>query len=304
VIGMNSVCELCQKSADLQLSHVLPAFLFRWLKKSGPIRYAGAPNRRVQDGHKSEWLCRECEALFNLFETPFANQIFHPLDNDDTLRIRYGEWMLKFCVSVSWRSLLYMRKGSPIFPHFSEQQNARADEALRVWGEFLLGERAHPGRFEQHVLAFSPIEDAGGADLPPNINRYLIRTIDIDAGASASASFVYSKLGPIAIFGFIDVSKPRDWVGTKIAVNSGLIGPGNFTLSNYLWKYLMDRARRVQDATATISPVQQQKVNESVLANPDKFLASGVYRAMQRDIEMFGDAAFTKFDDPEKENQR
>ena len=77
---MVGVCEPCGKHALLLQSHVLPAFVFKWLKRDGHIRYAETPNRRSQDGHKRDWLCRECEDLFNSFETPFAGQIFHPND--------------------------------------------------------------------------------------------------------------------------------------------------------------------------------------------------------------------------------
>ena len=81
---MTGVCELCGKQADLLQSHVIPAFVFKWLKQAGHIRYAETPNRRSQDGPKRDWLCRECEDLFNSFETPFAGQIFHPYNNDPT----------------------------------------------------------------------------------------------------------------------------------------------------------------------------------------------------------------------------
>jgi len=53
-------CRLCQADADLQLSHILPAFVFRWLRESAggnPIRNTSTPNLRVQDGLKRYWLC-------------------------------------------------------------------------------------------------------------------------------------------------------------------------------------------------------------------------------------------------------
>jgi hypothetical protein len=70
-------CQLCRKQAELLQSHVLPSFVFKWMKQAGYMRFAETPNRRSQDGIKRRWLCRECEDLFNSFETPFANNIFH-----------------------------------------------------------------------------------------------------------------------------------------------------------------------------------------------------------------------------------
>jgi hypothetical protein len=45
-----------------------------------------------------------------------------------------------------------------------------------------------------------------------------------------------------------------------------------------------------------ISPTQQKKIEESIRANPDQFVRSGMFRAMQRDVEMFGKDAFAKYE--------
>jgi hypothetical protein len=74
---MTGSCKLCGRTGDLQQSHVLPSFAFKWMKQAGHIRRSGLPNRRSQDGEKREWLCWDCEQLFNSFETPFATKIFH-----------------------------------------------------------------------------------------------------------------------------------------------------------------------------------------------------------------------------------
>ncbi len=92
------------------MSHVLPAFVFRWAKETsitGYLRFGKSPHRRAQDGLKVPLLCSRCEALLNLWERKFATQIFHPYNADEGLRAAYGDWMLKFCVSVSWRVLTY-----------------------------------------------------------------------------------------------------------------------------------------------------------------------------------------------------
>ena len=44
-----------------------------------------------------------------------------------------------------------------------------------------------------------------------------------------------------------------------------------------------------------ISRTQQEKIAESIRADPGRFLQSGLFRAMQRDIEMFGPEAFAKY---------
>ncbi|MBR1200020.1 hypothetical protein JQ574_28920 [Bradyrhizobium sp. AUGA SZCCT0158] len=291
---MTGACELCGKTAPLMQSHVLPAFVFKWLKKSGHIRYAETPNRRTQDGIKQDWLCRDCEDLFNSFETPFAGQIFHPYDANPSIRVRYGGWLLKFCASVSWRSLLYLKREGHL-TQLNERQLASADDALLTWSRLLRGEYKHTGAYEVHLLPLGEIEDSRGINFPPNINRYLARTVDINLGASESVCFTFSKLGPFAIFGFIESLYPQQWKGTNVLYKGGSFGPGKYTLPIQLVDYLIDRAARTKSAMEKISPIQQEKVAESIRANPVRFLQSGLFKAMQRDVEMFGSDAFAKF---------
>jgi len=76
-----SLCRLCRATKELQESHILPGFVFRWKKETsatGYLRFGQQPNLRVQDGVKLHLLCRECERRFNNWETEFANRIFTP----------------------------------------------------------------------------------------------------------------------------------------------------------------------------------------------------------------------------------
>jgi hypothetical protein len=291
---MVGLCELCGKRANLLQSHVLPAFVFKWLKQAGHIRYAETPNRRSQDGIKSDWLCRECEDLFNSFETPFASRIFHPYDFDRTIRVRYGEWMLKFCASVAWRSLLHLKQDQQV-TQFNERQIALVDDALLTWSRYLRGEYKHTGSFELHLLPFGLLSHTGGQKFSPNINRYLTRAIDINAGSSNSICFTYSKLGPFAVFGFVQSDHPQQWKGTKVSHRSGWFEPSDYTLPRQLMGFLNERASRTSQAMGKISPTQQEKIAESIRANPNRFVQSGLFRAMQRDVEMFGPEAFQKY---------
>jgi hypothetical protein len=102
------------------------------------------PNRRVQDGLKQPWLCAACEERFNLRETQFATKIFHPYNADTNARLPYGPWLLKFCVSLSWRVLTIMREREWSGPPLTPKQTAQADEALRVWKDFMFGATDHP----------------------------------------------------------------------------------------------------------------------------------------------------------------
>jgi len=64
-------CRLCGKEADLCESHLVPKFVFRWLKKTGADAFRPPldPNRKVKDGAKLYLLCEECEGRFGRVET-------------------------------------------------------------------------------------------------------------------------------------------------------------------------------------------------------------------------------------------
>ena len=73
---------------------------------------------------------------------------------------------------------------------------------------------SHPGPFRQHLLPFDAIESITfRQDLSPNLNRYLMRTTDMDLCEGKTASFVYSKLGRFVILGFIRQDRPNQWQG-------------------------------------------------------------------------------------------
>ena len=286
-------CRLCKREADLQFSHVIPAFVFRWLRDSsanGYLRSAEAPNLRVQDGPRRHWLCVECEALLGRSETEFSTKLFHPYLNASGHRFRYGAWLLKFCVSVSWRNLLIQLeylKGDG----FTEQQQDWAAQAEMVWRSFLLGEVGNPGAFRQFLLPLDRIESARD-DLPPNINRYLMRAIDIDFCHGEGSLFTYTKPGRFVVIGFVNEPNQGWWIGGRVAANEGVVEPRNYTLPAPFGKYIMSRAGHVRRAMRGLSDRQKEKIEQAFQGNADRLVGSDFFTAMQADIEMFGSAAF------------
>ena len=84
------LCRLCETKARLEESHIIPAFVYKWLKASAAasfMRFGTQPNKRVQDGFKRFWLCGKCEDTLNGWETKFANKVFSPFNKDATSRI-------------------------------------------------------------------------------------------------------------------------------------------------------------------------------------------------------------------------
>jgi hypothetical protein len=290
---MFGLCRLCGEPGELQESHVIPSFVYRWLKETsatGFLRFSEAPNKRVQDGHKEYWLCLPCEQRLNIWETQFATNVFHPLNSNGSHRTNYGPWMMKFCVSISWRTLLKIQESG--LEHFTVSQRVAAEGALDVWSKFMLDKLPHPGRHEQHLLPLDAIVENTSGELPANINRYILRTVGMDAVRSESATFVFTKMSKFLILGFIDVRYPRQWVGTKIHVREGTLGPGSYTVPVQLRHYLADKANSYASLVSNISDAQQANIEKAVQKDLDRVARSGTFDAMRNDVDLSGQAAF------------
>lgn len=291
-------CRLCGVDADLQLSHILPAFVFRWMRETsgnGHLRFGETPNQRVQDGVKCHWLCTQCESLLGRSETAFANQLFHPYSRGESTRFTYGEWLLHFCVSVSWRVLHFYREQTSL-KGYEPEAITRIDAAEATWKAFLLGREPHPGLFEQHLIPFDAMQSISFPkdEVSPNLNRYLMRTADTDLCRGGKAIYVYAKLGRFAILGFVREEQRSQWQGTKVHVKNGVIEPRTYQLPRAFFEYLNGKARRTAELLASISPRQSDKIDQSFRSSIDKYIGSDEFQAMQNDVRMFGDAAFTR----------
>jgi hypothetical protein len=294
-IEPSSHCALCGEAAALHRSHVLPAFIFRWFRESsatGHIRFSEAPDKRVQDGIKLPLLCSKCEGRLSRFETAFATNLFHPWNSDSGKRIRYGDWLLKFCVSISWRVLTYAADKTGLEP-LAPEQKEMAKIASDRWSQFILGSEPHPGQFEQHLLHLDPIVSHSLVDLPNNINRYLLRAVEMDLPAGEKSAYTYAKLGKFALFGFIQ-PPARKWIGTKVHVRAGVIGPGEYQLPPELMSYFHDRATRYGEIYSRISEKQLDKIESDATRDVDRLRSSATAEAMFHDRRLFGTEAILR----------
>lgn len=295
-------CRLCNRFADLQLSHVIPAFAFRWLRATsgtGHLRTGIEPNRRVQDGQKFYWLCQSCETVLSSYETAFTKNLYHPYSRGDQVRFRYGRWLMLFCTSVSWRVLRFFREEAP-HTDYSEDLLNRIENADHAWRRVLLGHCPHPGSYQQHILPLDAITQATG-DFPPNFNRYIMRAIDMDLVHSESTAFVYSKLGRFIILGFIREDRPLNWRGSKVHATEGLLEPRKFVLPRQFGDYLIEKSRKMADLAASVSDRQREKINQAFWKNIDKVAESDALKAMDSDVQLFGEAAFSGRQAPTKD---
>ena len=288
---MKRICKLCGINDELQNSHIIPSFIYRWLKETsgtGFLRFGQTPNKRVQDGLKDYLLCSSCEGLFQKWETEFANKIFYPIVKNREIRFYYESWLLKFAVSLSWRVLTILKEKNTL-SNFSQNLQTETDLALKKWSDFLLNKELNPGKYQQHMLPLDAIRKHSFDSLPSNINRYFLRVVDIDAASNMKEGFVYIKLPRILLVGFIHIEKPRQWENTIIHIKNGTLGADRYVLPKYIANYLLKQANKTQSISKKITEKQQNKIAESYKKNLDRFSNSDIFQALQRDVELFGE---------------
>jgi|WetSurMetagenome_2_1015567.scaffolds.fasta_scaffold317249_1 hypothetical protein len=287
-------CALCSKISELQISHIIPSFVFTWLKETGgPIRSNQIPNKRIQDGVKQHLLCSSCENMLSQWEKPFYEEIFLPLHNPSKAvsPLNYKFWALKFAVSVSWRVLLYYRNLHDL-QHFSQSQKLAAYKALDSWKSFLLGNLPDPEEFEQHLLPVDVIEKYSGSKISPFLNRYLARDVHMDVPCSDHRAYVYTKMGRCIMIGFIVEPDSKKWHNTLLHVKKGFIRQGTYRIPQFFAYYWNQKANESSEVLASLSSKQKDKINNYIVNNADTLLSSDTFRALKYDIKHSGKDAF------------
>jgi len=256
------------------------------------MRYGEAINKRVQDGEKAYLLCPDCEQKFSVWEKAFAEKVFTPINEGNPLK-NYGPWLLKFSTSVSWRVLTVLRHNGDL-NHFSPELLLATDKALAAWKDFLLDKQPHPGPYEQHILPFPGlITNRGDPDMPSNFNRYISRSVDIDAfhfGDQEACTYV--KICRILLLGFIHLAHPSRWRDTKIHVRQGALQKQYYRVPSQISSFLYYKARRQQNLEQELSDRQLKKIDNDYRKNAKKFPESDMFRAIDQDYVLFGKAAF------------
>jgi hypothetical protein len=303
-MGHQGQCRLCGTTALLMASHIIPKFVFRWLKETsatGYFRWGMTPDRRQQDGRKQYLLCDTCEQRFSSWERPFAESVFTPLRNGPGFEpFEYDPWLAKFAASLSWRVLIDLKSFGPI-THVPDEVMPRIDAAEKVWRHFLLDKREYISPHDLHLIPLGFIESSDTRDLPPNINRYFARTISMDLIHSDSETIVFTKLPFLIIVGIVQTAKPWEWKGTRIMPGQGRFGEGKqIGVPGGLFNYLTEKAKRVTELHRGLSARQKAVINETIFRNPDRAANSEGFRAMVYDLEMFGSEAFAKEDQSEE----
>lgn len=261
---MKDICRLCNNNAPLLKSHIIPKFVFKWLKETsatGHIRYSPDINKRVQDGLKLPWLCSQCEEKFSRYEKYFADKIFYPL-HKNTDNLTYNSVFLKFAISLAWRVLKYNLETEQL-GHLNDEMLRASHQALITWHNYLFNNVTTPGKYELHFHSYIGDFASSGKQAPINMHRYLNRSISYDVMSNSKIAFVYIKLPGLIIIGYISLLNSQKWRKTRICVRQGKIDPMSYLCSLELWQIIQDKAKEMEENQKKLSSNQKDKIQKS-----------------------------------------
>jgi hypothetical protein len=228
----------------------------------------------------------DCEQLFSEVEKIFAEKIFIPYHNHGVRSFKYDTWLQRFAISLVWRAIVKENgrgwEGKP-------EMAAQVEAAANCWADFLLGRRKDPGPYDHHLLFWDPrtMRMAGETDkLPEHMMWYVLRHSDATTIFSDKTKVLYgySKLPQMFFFSGINPKKPEGMKGTIIK-KRGEIGLSQSIKNQDFTHFLVGRIKEYRSHMTKMSDKQRQKIEEMMLANPEKSANSKSFEAFLAEEE-------------------
>lgn len=139
------ICRLCGKETELCNSHIIPKFIFDYIKNmsiTGGIRMTTNPNRRLEDGLKIKFLCKDCEEKFSKYEKYFKENVFNKIIDKNDFTVDTNDNNIRFFIlSISWRVLKYTYEtDKEMFDDLTDYEKSIIENKLSFWKTILYNE--------------------------------------------------------------------------------------------------------------------------------------------------------------------
>lgn len=268
------ICHLCGQDKELAESHLIPKFVFRWMKNSGGnyFRTPLNPNVRMQDGFKKHLLCFDCEQKFSKYEKWFADNIFFPHLNKKNEFLEYNENLGNFIVSVLWRRLLLKKlENEPFY-----------EEVFNNWRAYLNGKSEI--KFDNIHLLF--LGDMWDNKVQPHefVHRYFNRATDTNVAQIDDETIVFAKFSRFIVLAELK-GNGENFRGTKVLFKKSRFPFAQFIDNGKISLFFMERAKDVFNlALKNISENEQEKIVKEINKNSDDFWNSDAGKTVSMDM--------------------
>ena len=281
---INKMCALCSNTAKLEKSHIIPKFVFKFLKKdsfTGRMRVTAEPNKAVQDGEKVDLLCDECESIFQKVETYFSNKVFRPYKLGEFKELKYEDSKIfDFITSVNWR-ILYAELNVNLNSKensFNSRQLAILQRDEEIMRNYLLGKRKDLCNIENHLFFSDKVTGMGVLEkdllsvAKESVQGYVVSSAD------EKSFYVLTNLLGVYIITILKRSKKEVWKNTYIKKDGGKIKEPKIVKSDLFKEELLYAATQFEIARNKLSSTQKKQLIEKIEADPISFKKSSSYR--------------------------
>lgn len=285
-------CALCGKSGDMKLSHIVPDFVGRYLKKTSisGIRNTEKINKQAQDIEKHYILCGECEELFSAKERWFANYIFYPYFRDSKDSFEYNENLHFFLTSLSWRSLYLDIMDCIQDKNISIDSLQCLINSELIMKNYLLNKKNDIGEIENHIFFFDRIEKLDGeyGDKIKRLNPH----VSMHRGIASYSVWWYENLGTyftitnmlgIIVVTFYKKGTEEQWINTKVECRKGNITARDQQMRSVVPNELKHMMELFEEQKEKLSEKQKEKIVNKILSVGEELKNYDIYGDMNDD---------------------
>lgn len=251
-------CVLCGKNSGLKVSHIIPKFVGRWIKRTslfGKLRQMAPPYDRQQDLYKLPLLCDSCEKFISKFEDYFARNVFYRLNkNYKALRkielmnrycIKYDAQLLKFIISLSLKNL-FIHEPDYFCKSVPEKTQNQITNAITDWKSFILTGSPITDKWAHYLIFWYEIPLSNPKEQIPT-EWYLRRGTDVTVASNEDHSevFVYSHLPSISLISAIEPKYIIGWEDAEVFDQGVLLFPQDIMprLGFHFKDFILSRVR-------------------------------------------------------------
>jgi len=276
--SVSNLCKLCQDSDDLQVSHVLPRFVGKYLKDTSATGFLTAVDEngqtsRSQDLDKRKLLCNRCELVLNEAETFFANTVFYPFKQNNLRTIPVDGRLGRFAVSVSLRVLWIMQ----LVEHpLAKKWEGKLSKLETEWRNYLLRTPNFiMGKHSHHVILCNEVLLAAGLENNPNLILRVLRTAAYYLFEKFEKAYVFSNLAGVQIISMISPPDLPVSMGTQVYPNQtfGIVSPTGIGWGGY-YQNLLEFTRKCDAASSRLSDAQKKMIERAVNKYPERVAKS------------------------------
>jgi len=260
------ICQLHNEKTELCESHIIPKFVYRWMKKTGTgrLRQIKKLNTPLQDGIKTKMLCEECENKFSKAEKWFKENVFIPYLRDNSFVVKNNPQLLYFTISILWRVLKLFKDDGNDYRYIDYLNLAE-----EKWRNFLINNQTLDS-YENLILIDSDYWITEKSDL------YYSRAVDIEIAESEEICFIYAKFARFILIGEITGFKDGEFENTNLTTEPDFSSSNQMINNQEIFDFFRSRIDNIKGYD-DLSKEQQRK-NDKFHENQNHTLENNEYK--------------------------